>query len=292
MILTEKVNVKIIGKTLNYFRNLGYDVNVKDIIEIPIEHLNRKSRIKINVKCDICGLEKELSYQKYTKNTDTYNYYTCSQKCSIDKCKSTFIKKYGESSPMKIDEIKNKGILIKNKKYGNLNNISKIKLTNLLKYGVEYSLQDSNIRNKIKETCMKKYGSVSYMGTIEFVEKTKISKIIKGINLPDELLVEFKLYKRNVTKITRRNIKELYEKWDGLDYYDNEFIKNNFLLNPMNRKYPTIDHKVSTFNGFIDNIDCNIIGGLDNLCITKKYLNSIKGKNTKCENFINKDLFH
>ena len=71
-----------------------------------------------------------------------------------------------------------------------------------------------------------------------------------------------------------------------LDHYDNEYIKGNLSLSPISRAYPTIDHKMSTFNGFINKIDYNIIGSLDNLCITKKCLNSIKGKNTKYNDFI------
>ena len=67
MVLTKEVRVKVIGKTLRYFRNLGYRVNVNESILIPIEHLNRKSIIKIEVKCDVCSQTKFLPYQKYTK---------------------------------------------------------------------------------------------------------------------------------------------------------------------------------------------------------------------------------
>ena len=88
---------------------------------------------------------------------------------------------------------------------------------------------------------------------------------------------------RKVRIITRKNKKELQDKWDGRDYYDNEYIKDNFQLDPNDKNYPTIDHKISIYNGFKNSIDCEIIGGLDNLCITKRTINSTKNKNNTYE---------
>lgn len=67
-----------------------------------------------------------------------------------------------------------------------------------------------------------------------------------------------------------------YKGW--YDYYDGEFIKNNLSLSGSSRLYPTIDHKVSTYFGFINNIEAVSISELSNLCITKRYINSMKGK--------------
>lgn len=288
MILTKKLKIKVIGKTINYYRSLGYDVCVNGTIDIDIIHLTPKSRYKITVECDVCGCQKLLSYQKYTKNINSHGYYTCSQKCSVDKCKLTSIDRFGVDSPMKTEEIKNKGKNTKLSRYGdeNYNNINKMKSTNMEKYGVE----NYNNKDKCKKTMIEKYGVENPMELEINVKKMKDTKIKMGINLPDESLTKFRLYKRNVTRTTRRNKKELFEKWSGFDHYDNEFIKENTSLDSMDRMYPTIDHKISIFLGFINNIDYNIIGGIDNLCITKKYINSIKGKRTKYDNFISDSI--
>ena len=68
----------------------------------------------------------------------------------------------------------------------------------------------------------------------------------------------------------------LYENWDGYDYYDGEYIKGNFSHSPLSSLYPTIDHKISTYFGFINNIEPEEISSLENLCITKKKINSQK----------------
>ena len=78
----------------------------------------------------------------------------------------------------------------------------------------------------------------------------------------------------------------MFKNWDGYDYYDEEYIKGNFTLHWLDNNYPSIDHKISVLNGFINDVDVNIIGGIQNLCITKRVLNSRKNhKNEKI--FIN-----
>jgi len=288
MIITKEVNVVIIGKTLKYFRNLEYKVNVGDVIRIPIEHLNRKSRIKIDVKCDVCGKEKMLAYQKYTKSIESYNYYSCSQKCGVNKCKETFLINFGVSSPMKIDDIKSKCNQTKKIKYGdeNFNNQNKSYQTKLQRYG---NNTFNNI-DKIKATIKDKYNVDNIMFLEEFREKVRLTKIRNGNMIPDELLSEFKKYKRNAMRVTRRNKSTSFNNWDGFDYYDKEYIKNNLNLNPTNKIYPTIDHKISIFHGFLNSISYELIGSLSNLCITKKHLNSEKGFSKNHEIF--KSLFN
>jgi len=85
-----------------------------------------------------------------------------------------------------------------------------------------------------------------------------------------------------VIRITKNNKNKLFEIWDGIDYYDGEYIKDNINLHYNNKLYPTIDHKVSTINGFLNNISPEIIGSIENLCITKRSINS--SKNYKTEN--------
>ena len=61
------------------------------------------------------------------------------------------------------------------------------------------------------------------------------------------------------------------------------FINNNFNLHSSSKQYPTIDHKLSVLYGFINNISPLEIGSINNLCVTKRSLNSKKGRKTEIE---------
>jgi hypothetical protein len=108
------------------------------------------------------------------------------------------------------------------------------------------------------------------------MSKIKETRIKKGLQTPVGSEDDFTIYKKIVRKLTQLNKKKLIESWSGYDYYDNEYIRENFELNSNSRLYPTIDHKISVFNGFYDNILPQVIAGLDNLCITKRSINSSK----------------
>ena len=135
MILTKKIEIIISRNTLNYYNLLGYDVKTNDIVIIPIKDLQKGSNLKIMVKCDICGFEKELSYNNYNKNISKYNLYTCSAKCRQFKTKLTMNEKYGVDYAIQNKEIRDKGIK-----------------TNLEKYGTEHPSQSIIVKNKIKKT--------------------------------------------------------------------------------------------------------------------------------------------
>jgi len=85
-------------------------------------------------------------------------------------------------------------------------------------------------------------------------------------------------YSRIVDNITNKYKNELFYRWNGYDFYDGEPIAKNFLLTPNSKSYPTIDHKISKHSGFINNISPEIIGNINNLCITKRTINSIKNR--------------
>lgn len=97
-----------------------------------------------------------------------------------------------------------------------------------------------------------------------------------GIYIPINSMENFKQYRKIVNRFTYKSKKMLFSSWTGFDYYDNEYIKDNFKLLSKDRKYPTVDHKISLYEGFNKNIPPYIIGGIENICITKRYINSIK----------------
>ena len=110
----------------------------------------------------------------------------------------------------------------------------------------------------------------------DIYKKIYQSKIDKGIIIPDEDLTDWQLYKRKVNRVTNKFKKELYENWNGYDYYDSELIRGNLSHSHTHRFYPTIDHKISLLYGFINNVSPEEIGDISNLCITKRYINSMK----------------
>jgi hypothetical protein len=72
-----------------------------------------------------------------------------------------------------------------------------------------------------------------------------------------------------------------------VNYYDGEYIKDNIKLKSGNRLYPTIDHKISVYYGFLNNISVDDISDIKNLCVTKSHLNS-KKRDLNEDEFINR----
>jgi len=176
------------------------------------------------------------------------------------KIKKIFIDKYGVENPFQNEEVKNK-----------------IRETNMIKYG-GHPMNCDEIKNKLRNTFLKRFGVENPNNSLEVLEKSKQTRINKGNQISDEFLTDWELYRKNVKIITYKNKKLLYENWNGFDYYDGEYIKENKCYK--NKNYPTIDHKISIQFGFVNNILPSVIGDLNNLCITKKSINS--SKNKKC----------
>lgn len=197
------------------------------------------------------------------------------------KSKETLMEKYGVDSYSKTDEFKKK---ISEKKYEIL---EKIKKTFLEKYGVDsifkingfrekYLSDLESIEKKKIDTCLERYGVTNVSKVPEIMNKIMNTKVERNIILDVNLLDPWKKYKKEVNKLTRRNKSKLFEEWDGIDYYDNEPITKYFSFSHTHRFYPSIDHKISVFYGFKENIPPDKISSIDNLCITKRYINSIK----------------
>jgi hypothetical protein len=107
MILSKTIRTTISHLNIDYYKSLGYqDIKCNHKIEIPVNHLPVESNLKINVKCDICGSEKFLAYQKYNKNIKRYNIYTCNSSCAQFKKKLTLKEVYGDEKFNRSEENK------------------------------------------------------------------------------------------------------------------------------------------------------------------------------------------
>jgi hypothetical protein len=248
---------------------------------------------------------------KYLKYSEGYS-KRCSKKCVYldpsvsEKRKNTCLDKYGVDSFTKTQSYLEKTKQTNLEKYGEDFYLQteikkeKTKQTNLEKYGAEHHMKSSIFMEKFKENNIKIFGvdNVSKLDDVKIKKKSTFQKnygidhifssnVLKGLYfkekygydpyLPNELKSEFKKYKDEVWKITNRYKKELIFNWSGYDYYDNLYIKENYKLNYNDNSYPSIDHKISIYDGFINKIDPFVIGDINNLCITKRSINRNKG---------------
>jgi hypothetical protein len=146
-------------------------------------------------------------------------------------------------------------------------------LKNIKKFGI-YACSNKCAILKNQKTCMERYGVLHQNQIKENVNKILDTKVKKGLVSYD--FEDFKSYRRVVDNFTNQNKKELFEKWDGFDYYDREFIEVYFELDPNDRRYPSIDHKISVMYGYNNGIPPEEIASLQNICLTKRKNNSLK----------------
>ena len=283
MIITKKVEIILNSANMKHFHNLGYnELKRNEKLIVPIEDLTKSSHAIIKVKCDICGHEKDLMYRFYSKNFNNQGFYCCSEKCSRIKANTTSVDKYGAENYRNTEKMEKTCL----EKYGydNPSQVEKFKEkrknTMIERHGVEYYVLSKDFSEKSEITSIKNYGTTHPMMSDEMKEIKKEYFIKNGFNITTD---EFELYKNIVYRLTKKNKKKLLELWNGLDYYDNEYIKDNFNLSGSHRNYPTVDHKISIFEGFKNKIEAEEIAKIENLCFTKRYINSRK--------YIKTDLF-
>ena len=122
-----------------------------------------------------------------------------------------------------------------------------------------------------EKAIFKKYGVYHYSTSREYrLLKEKLNEWI-----PLEQKSDFEIYSRNVWNETKKFKKKLFAKWDGKCYYTKIELDKNQHYN--NETYPSVDHKISVFFGFSNNIDPIEIGKIDNLCICSRWSNHRKG---------------
>jgi hypothetical protein len=218
------------------------------------EQTKNKFREKYN------NLSTDEKLERKNKRTNTFNIkyggYTLQSPELREKVKTTLIKKYGVDHPFKNDSIKRKIIN-----------------TWLTKYGVDNPFKAQIIKEKIKDILIEKYG-VENPGQIydeHKNEKTKKTKIERGLIIPDEFLSDYKIYSKKVKKITET----IYKKYKNiLNPYNYERVVNG-------KKGFQLDHRYSIFEGFLNNVEPEIIGHIENLQMIKWEDNRSKSK--KCD---------
>lgn len=174
-------------------------------------------------------------------------------------------------------------------KYGEANyrNFEKHKQTCLEKYGFENASSSTIIKEKRKSSNLEKYGVENVFQSENTKDKIKNAMVERGdwIDYTNPEYSGYKEYYRIVWNYYK-SIKDGYLKtWDGYDYYDMEYIKDNLNGDPNGPDYPSVDHKISIKESYLLKIDPLDVSRFDNLCVTKRRINSLK-KNENIDDFI------
>lgn len=185
---------------------------------------------------------------------------------------NTTLSRYNVKYVTQLDSIKNS---ISNKTKLRYSDISyKQKQINNIKakYNVINVSQLPFVQQAIQVTSLAKYNSNNYLSSV--LRRTREEELGKWI--PLALINEFDKYHRLCIIETRKHIKKLMLEWNGKCYYTNQILLTDKKQynNPL---YRSVDHKISIYDGFMNNVDPAIIGGFDNLCICSRAYNSEKG---------------
>ena len=87
---------------------------------------------------------------------------------------------------------------------------------------------------------------------------------------------DWKQYWRRCDWLTRKIRKQMLETWDGYDYIDKEYIKDNLKLHYSDKNYPTLDHIKSRSQCFKEGLSPYEATTVENLKWTKRINNSKK----------------
>lgn len=266
MILTKYIEIKGNGKTINFYKDKGYDIKCNQKIIIKIDDLIETSSLKIDCLCDICNSINNIKYYNYIGNVKRNGLYRCNE-CSkevrvsnikftfqekseeiISKTKNTNKMKYGFDSHMKNENIKNKMKKTNIEKYGyeccllNENIKDKIRKTLLDKYGVDSILKSKLVMDKIKNTILNRYGVDNVFSNKEIRDKIKETLIEKyGVDNPTKNPEIFDKAQKSSYRLIKHNDADIY--YQGTYELDFIFfcIENKITF----KKGPVIDYSMN-----------------------------------------------
>lgn len=181
MLISKFVDVKIGGRNISHYRDLGYDAdeNWLKIISVKIEDLMETSHAKVDVICDYCG---NMFTQEYRKHVSTMSNQTTKKDCCLNcinkKTSETTFFLYGVRNPFQKKESQEKQKQTLMERYGVENTlqikevIEKIKIANENRTPEEKLL----IRIKKENTCLERYGVKSTLEIKKCRDNLFISK--------------------------------------------------------------------------------------------------------------------
>jgi len=218
MILNDFIEIKITKRNIDHFINFYKNIKLKEIIKVKPNQLQSGSNTRIDVKCEICEIERNIKYQAYYKNINSCEDYlinTCDQ-CSHLKIKSNNRKKWGVDYFSQTPEYTNK-----------------FKKTMKKRWGVEYAQQSDVIKEKTKKTNLEKFGVEN-----PFFDNDMIRSKFKekwGVDHPSklkEIKEKIKETKEiNKTSLSSPEIRKKIKETNNLRYSSNTPAQSNLLRN-------------------------------------------------------------
>jgi hypothetical protein len=271
---TRVSNKKLLNSLKENLLVNDYEIDkMKETSQLLYHFINKIKNIPI---CSHCK-ENTVKYKNITLGYFEYCSNSC-QASSIEtqtKTKKAYKEKYGVDHHTKTESYKEKfKIFKKEKNMGFESDRYKKIITN--KYGVENISQLQSVKEKKKKTFRINYGVDCILSDRKYMNDIMVSRYGYSNFIPKENKRDFDKYKDIVIKYTKRYKKKILETWDGYDYYDGEFIKDYYNLDYNDNRYPTLDHKISIQYGYSNKIDPQIIGNIENICITKRIINRVK----------------
>lgn len=181
MLITEIVEIYVTARTVNHYKEKGYEIPMrysekskKEVIDsshsinVKIQDLPQNSHIKIKYKCDNCGEIFVTSYSDWANSTYKELGDLCKNCAAKIKLPKAMEDKYGESNSSKVSSI-----------------VNKKKQTNLDKYGNEWAIASAQIQKKIKDFFVDKHGVDNPMKDKTVQQKAKnINRTRYGGNSP------------------------------------------------------------------------------------------------------------
>ena len=200
MLITKEVEVRLNGHNVNYYRQLGYDIPMREAckamkyqgveyvadcektILVKIQDLPLNSRTFVESTCDYCGEPKPpTKYSDYNRQTKNGTLKCCCAKCASLKHKEIMLEKYGYEGTMQVPEIREKAYK-----------------TCSQKYGYESPFQSLKVREKIaqilytntsqKSSKQQRYINNLYYGVLNYPIKCYFADIYLS---DDNLIIEF-----------------------------------------------------------------------------------------------------
>jgi len=270
--MIKEQEIEVIGHPRNYsyYKQLGYNVEIRKPFNVKSYDLTSGSCIKVTCICDNCGKETINVFKDYWNYTNglTTEYYCIS--CKTIKSKKTSIEKWGVENPMQSDIVKQnlkKSIL---EKYGvdwyskTDEWLIKFKNSSNNKFDVDNPSKCDYIKDIIKE-------KNKYLSNNNFIKDTKNKKERntwkKYANLLDN---EYEVisYKDYVFKIKHKKCGEEFSITKGLLY--NRLKSNSIVCTNCNKigiqnssfEVEIHDYLIS-FNINIEKRNRSILNGLE-----------------------------
>ena len=161
IIPNQRFIVKWHSKNKKHYESFGYKFTKNgDSFEVGLEELPKKSHQVIKVRCDCCGEIVDVTLTNY--NRKTVGSKDCCTHCKTIKTKESMLTLYGEETPIKIKQFK-----------------EKIESTNLEKYGAACVLSCESVQQKVKQTLHENFGVNTPFESQEIKDKAKATLIEK-----------------------------------------------------------------------------------------------------------------